>query len=327
MADATSATANHVMSLFNRHLRKTAEQTLYATPVLYTFATKAPLPGNAGKTIFIPKHYGRNGIRSLAEGTKIDTCATSTHYYSATVAGYGDAREYSDFLVAIKEIPSLLNDDIRSMTEFAGQKVDSLIRAQISATGVGTFVSPDGVVVDTDVGENTSLKQRFLFDAYATLASKNAPRYPDRMYWGAFHPKAIHDLFVNTSAGTGAGSLVASLMNTESGFKQLQEATIGKLGGIRIVETTTTPVIANGVGGVSEGANSGYAAYVMGPGAVGAVDLANSRLKTYIKPFGSGGATGDPIDQFMTVGVKFYFAAVKMDVANRLVRTASGTTL
>lgn len=325
MADATSATANHVMSLFNRHLRKTAEQTLYATPVLYTFATKAPLPGNAGKTIFIPKHYGRNGIRSLVEGTKIDTCATSTHYYSATVVGYGDAREYSDFLVAIKEIPSLINDDVRSMTEFAGQKVDSLIRTAICAAG--TWVSPDGVVANTDVVETTSLKQRFLFDAYATLASNNAMRYPDRLYWGAFHPKAIHDLFVNTSAGTGAGSLVASLMNTESGFKQLQEATIGKLGGIRIVETTTTPVIANGVGGVSEGANSGYAAYVMGPGAVGAVDLANSRLKTYIKPFGSGGATGDPIDQFMTVGVKFYFAAVAMDTTKRLVRTASGITL
>ena len=56
MAAASSATANHVMSLFNRYLRKVAEQTLYATPVLYEFAKKAPLPGNSGKTIFIPKH-------------------------------------------------------------------------------------------------------------------------------------------------------------------------------------------------------------------------------------------------------------------------------
>jgi N4-gp56 family major capsid protein len=313
------------MSLFNRYLRKVAEQTLYATPVLYEFSKKAPLPGNAGKTIFIPKHYGRNGIRALSETktSKILTCATSTHYYSATVAGYGDARSYSDFLVAIKEIPTVLEDDIRSMTEFAGQKVDSLIRTQIC--GAGNWVSPDGSTANTDVIETTQLKQRFLFDAYSTLAGLNCPKYSDGSFWGAFHPHAIHDLFVGTSSGS--TNLGAGFMElTDLGAKKLENATIGKLAGVRVVETTSVPKIANGVGGISEGANSGYASFVMGPGAVGAVDLQNSKLQTIIKGLGSAG-TADPVNQEMTAGVKFYFAAVAMDTTNRLVRTASGSTI
>jgi len=56
------------------------------------------------------------------------------------------------------------------------------------------------------------------------------------------------------------------------------------------------------------------------------VDLATSRLRTYMKPLGSAGAD-DPIDQKMTAGVKFYFTAIAMDTANRLVKTASGKTL
>lgn len=325
MAYAKSLTANHIMSLFNRYLRKTAEQTLYATPVLYEFAKKAPIPGGSGKTIFIPKHYGRNGIRSLTEASPIGLCATSTHYYSATVSGFGDARGYSDFLVAIKEIPTMLADDIRSMTEFAGQKVDSMIRTQICTAG--TWVSPDGNTGNTDVIETTAMKQRFFFDAYATLAGNDAPRYGDGNYWAALHPFACHDVFVGTSNGSAGAQLGGGFMETtDVGAKKLMDAQIGKLAGIRVFETTTTPKIANGVGGVSEGANSGYAAYVMGPGAVGAVDLANSKLRTYIKPLGSAGGA-DPIDQYMTAGVKFYFAAVAMDTANRLVRSASGSTL
>lgn len=325
MAASSSATANHVMSLFNKYLNKVAEQTLYATPVLYEFAKKAPLPGNSGKTIFIPKHYGRNGIRTLSEtkSSKIETCATSTHYYSATVAGYGDARSYSDFLVAIKEIPTVIEDDIRSMTEFAGQKVDSLIRAAICTTG--NWVSPDGATGNTDVVETTALKQSFLFRAYSTLAALNCPKYSDGSYWGAFHPFVIHDLFVGTSGG--GTTLGAGFMElTDMGAKKLESATIGKLAGIRVVETTSVPKIANGIGGISEGANSGYQSFVMGPGAVGAVDLANSKLQTIIKGLGSAG-TADPVNQEMTAGVKFYFAAVAMDTTNRLVRTASGSTL
>ena len=55
---------------------------------------------------------------------------------------------------------------------------------------------------------------------------------------------------------------------------------------------------------------------------MGAIDLTTARLKSYIKELGSAG-TSDPINQFMTVGVKFYFTALQKDT-NRFVMTASG---
>jgi hypothetical protein len=94
---------------------------------------------------------------------------------------------------------------------------------------------------------------------------------------------------------------------------------------VRIWKSNHSGKAVFAAGGMSA-QNSGHQAFVMAPGAVGAVDLATARLKTYIKPLGSAGAD-DPIDQKMTVGVKFYFTAVRMDTANRLIRTASGKTL
>jgi len=298
------------MGLFNKHLTKIAERTLIDTPVLYEFADKHPLPGKSGKTLFVPRHISQDVIQPLTEGTPVTICSTSAGYYSATVAGYGGAIGYSDFLEMVREIPTTITHDIEDMMKNSSNKVDSLIRTQLCGTSLsGRFVSPDGSTTFGSVKATTSLKQRFLFDAYTVLDSGNTPMYSDGFYWGAFHPRQIHDLFVNTSAGgtvLGAGYMEL----TDAGASKLERATIGALGGVRIFKTTNTPKLGNNGGAMSAAAAvSGYQAYVMGPGAVGAVDLATSRLKSYIKEPGSAG-TGDPIDQRMTVGVKFYFAAL-----------------
>jgi N4-gp56 family major capsid protein len=313
------------MGLFNRHLTKVAERTLLATPVLYEFANKYPLPGGAGKTLFVPKHVSYNSLRAITEGTVLTPCANSAGYYSATVAGYGDVKGYTDFLEMVREIPTTLTHDIEDMMTNSSLKIDSLVRAQLS--GAGTYVAPDGSTATGSVADNTVMKQRFMFDANGTLASKNVPRYADGCYWGAFHPRQIHDLFVNTSAGSQLGTYVAGVAGfleaTEIGAKKLEMATIGKLGGIRIFESTGSPLLT---GTTTTGAisadSSGYQAYVMGPGAVAAVDLATAKLRSYVKGLGSAG-TADPIDQLMTLGVKFYFASTIMD-ATRLVKTGSG---
>ena len=309
------------MGLFNKHLTKVAERSLIAHPVLYEFADKHPLPGKSGKTLFVPRHISVDSTKVLTEGTIVSVCANSAGYYSATVAGYGAARGYTDFLEMVREIPTTITHDIEDMMKDSARKVDSLLRLSLCAAG--TFVSPDGSTAAASVKSSTNLKQRFLFDASTTLASNLAPTYGDGFYWGAFHPRAIHDLFVNTSSGgtvLGAGYMEL----TDVGATKLERATIGALGGVRIFKTTNAPKIL-ALGGMSA-TTSGHGSYVMGPGAIGAIDLSTARLKTYIKELGSAG-WADPIDQKMTVGVKFYFASLAKDVTNRLVRTASGVTL
>lgn len=323
MAGSLTST-NTVFSLYGKHLQKRAEKTLFLTPVLYEFADKHPLPGKSGTTIFIPRSIQKNQIIALSEGTPIGPSATSAHYYSGTVAGYGGAKRYSDFLVAVHEIPTMISNDIEGMTKYAGYKIDSLILGAISAGG--TYVAPDGSTGTGSVKAATNLKQRFLFDAATTLDSVGTPTYGDGFYWGAFHPRAVHDLFVNTSSGaTQLFGTNTFLQNTEEGARMLKKGMMGELGGVRIWKSNHSGKAVFAAGGMSA-SNSGHMAFVMGPGAVGAVDLATSRLRTYVKPFGSAGAD-DPVDQKMTAGVKFYFTAVAMDTTNRLIKTASGKTL
>lgn len=331
MADATSLTTQgfRAQAWFNTYLRKVAEKGLFATPVLYELADKAPLPGGSGKQIYIPKHIPKNQIRALAtggEGKPLQPCGTSSGNYTATVAGYGDVRTYSDFLIAIQEVPKMVANDVEAMSIYAGQKIDSLIRAQMSANG--TYVEPDGVVGSGSVASTTNLKQRFLFDARAILAGNSAPTYGDGMYAAVLHPRQTHDLFVSTSGERGQMVKLQEfsyMQTTEAGVRKIENHTIDRIAGCRIIESSYSAKAVRGAGGMS-GRASGFQGYVLAPGAVGAVDLANSRLRTYTKGFGSAG-TADAIDQVMSVGIKFYFAAVKMDTANRLIRTASGKTL
>ena len=313
-----STETNALMGLFNKHLTKVAERTLLARPVLYEFADKHPLPGKSGKTLFVPRHVSLNSLRTLSEGVPIVPCSNSAGYYSATVAGYGDAKGYSDFLEMVREIPTTITHDIEDMMQNSANKVDSLIRTELC--GTSTFVSPDGSTATGSVKSTNGVKQRFLFDASTTLDSANVPTYSDSFFWGAFHPQAIKNLFVNTSSGgtvLGAGYMEL----TDKGAGKLERMTVGALGNVRVFKQTNSPVLV-AAGGLSS-ANSGYASYVMGRGAVGAIDLQTAKLRSYIKALGSAG-TADPIDQRMTVGVKFYFTALAKDVATRSIRTVSG---
>jgi len=340
MADSTSLTTSQLMKLYNNHLDKRSEKSLRSAPVLYELFDKRPLPGKSGVTMFVPRHIARNAIRALTEGTPIVTCATSAHYYSGTVKGYGDARSYSDFLVMVAEIPTMISDDIDYMSRDAGLYIDNLCRTAISAKaysaetgGHNTFIQPDGATTSGLVVETTQLKQTALFEINTSLATDNAPTYADGMYAGVFHPRQTYDLFISTSAGSqmtkdvklSLTSHPSFLESTEFGAQKLARATMGVLGNIRIIENTNAPKTAHAVGGLSA-SNSGYIAYIMGPGGAAAVDLQTARLKTFLKPLGSAGTT-DPLDQEMTAGVKFYFVAVGMDIRNRIRSTASGKTL
>jgi N4-gp56 family major capsid protein len=318
MAIKSLTGTNTLRSLFNDHLDKRSEKSLFETPVLYEFSDKRPLPGKSGTTMFVPRHIARNSGGELTEGTIISPSATSAHYYSGTVVGYGDAKSYSDFLVMVHEIPTMISDDVSAMAQYAGYYIDERLASRLCAAG--TWVSPDGSTAVDLITTTTGMKQRFLFDSNTLLKAQACPTYNDGLYWAAVAPQHAHDLFVNTSAGgTTLGGGFLEL--TELGARKLERATIGNLGGIRVVESNRLPRKV-GVGGMSA-KNSGYQAFVMGPGTVASVDLATARLKTFIKGFGEAGIY-DPIDQGMTAGLKLYYTAIAMDTGNRLARTVAG---
>ena len=339
---ATIATAGTIVvnELYSTYFETRAEQGLFSKVFLYELADKHPLPGGNGKTIYIPKHLPLNNIAALTDGTIVTTCATSADFYSGTIAGYGAANRYSDFLMDINQVPGHLGNDAHAFGEFLGYKYDDILSNVINAGNVGgtaftiadmpAWVGPNGTTAEKAVTTTTNLLQRFFFDAFSTLATNDAPQYVDGMYAAVIHPAAAHDIFVNTSDGQGFGS-DNFMVQTEHGLSTLERATIGVLGGCRILVsskakalyTATDETLSAGFG--MDSADSGYQALVMGPGAMAAVDLNTARPRIYTKGFGSSGHH-DPIEQQMTLGIKGYFTGIKMDNL-RVIRSASGKTI
>ena len=318
--------------LWNQHLYKRAVNALYGQAVLYEQGDPRPLPGGSGHTLSIPKYVGSDGMGALTENAAVTTGSVAMSNYTGTIAGYGEARKYSDFVMYVNEIPQFVSDEIHDMTQNARKQLDDLAIAVLSASGIGAYIKPDGATAIYSSINTTVLKQRALFDANSTLAGANANPYSDGTWHGVFHPNQVHDLFVGAAAsGTPLGEYGAGYLEaTEIGAKALEKASIGVLGNVRIYQTTWGSQAVTSVGGLMSAASgaAGHQAFILAPGAFAKVDLATARLKTYWKPAGSAG-TADPIDQFSTAGVKFYATAVAMDVGTtaapkRLVKVVSG---
>ena len=329
---------NAVMSLFNRHLRLRAQQGLFQGVALYELADKTPIPPHSGATVFVPKHIPHSNIRALSEGSVLAVqCNTSAGFYSGTVAGYGDVKTYSDFLVAVHEVPTMISSDMHDLGRKLGYKYDDLLKAVIS--GVGTFVKPDGDTAAGSIASATRLTQRYFFDAGATLGNLDAPKFADGLYASIIGPRGTNHLYISTSGGSqlraniaGAGDIPSFLEATERGAQAIERKTLGVLGECRIIKASRSTAFKAGTAaltaiyGVSAGA-SGHPVFTFGPGAFAAADLENMRPQTYMQGFGGNAAGGDILEQVMGIGIKGYFVAIAMDATNRLVKTAHGNAV
>lgn len=315
--------------LYVTHLKKRAVNALYGQAVLYEMGDPKPLPGGSGTTLIIPKYTGADNIRTLTEGTILSAVSAAMSSYTGTVAGYGDVRAYSDFIMAVNEIPQYISDEINDMTQYAKKQLDDLAIAQLSSSAKGTYISPDGGTASLLAAVTTTqLKQNALFTANSTLAGNDANPYEDGTWHGVFHPNQVHDLFVtNAASGGSTGVIGAGYMEggSDLGAKQLERASIGILGNVKVYQSTWGAQAVTSVGGLmsASGGNDGYQAFIMAPGAFAKVDLATARLRTYWKPASMGG-NYDALEQVSKAGVKFYATAVAMDVESRLVKVLSG---
>lgn len=318
----TAVVANNVF--LSDYLHKVAQEALWPQLFLYELGEKVALPPNNGKTIFIPYYYKKDLIQtSITEGTAIGSSALSGHFYSGTVAARAGSIAFSDFFVATHQVPGVLAQATKQLSNYLAQKYEADIRTVLC--GAGTFFSPDGATATGSVVEATPLLLKGLFQASTYLASNDAPKYMDGNYAGIFHPKALYDLKTNVSAAGAFTWANATAAGSEEGFRRLENATVGYAAGIRILESTNNAKFVHALGGMSA-SNSGYQGFVMAPGAYACVDLVNAKPSVFVKGLGSAG-TSDPANQKMTVAVKGYFAAVAMDTTYRLYRTASGVTL
>jgi N4-gp56 family major capsid protein len=107
--------------------------------------------------------------------------------------------------------------------------------------------------------------------------------------------------------------------NQYAGSTNLFEGEIGRVAGIRFVETTEAKIFAKGAG-----EKDVYSTLVLGANAYGVTDVEGGGLQHIVKQLGSAG-TADPLNQRATVGWKAIKTAERL-VEGYMIRIESCST-
>ena len=251
------------------------------------FGQKHPIPKNGGKTIEFRKYSPLPKLLTpLTEGVTPDGQSLTVTTLEATVAQYGGYITLSDVLL-LTAIDNNLVQATKLLGNQAGATLDTITREVLN--GGTNVVYAGGVTSRTALTDN--LKVDDIKKAVRALKTQNADKIGDS-YVAIIHPDVTYDL---TNDPTWQAV-------KDYDPKDWYEGEIGKIAGVRFVETTEAKIFADGV----------YSTLILGENAYGVTEVEGGGLKHFVKQLGSAG-TSDPLDQRATVGWK----AIK--VAERLV--------
>ena len=230
-------------------------------------------------------------ITPLVEGVTPSGGTLSVTEVRATVRQYGAYVSLSDYsdLTAI-------DNNIAGASELcgaqAGETLDTITRDVLCATtsvqyGDGKKASDANLTVSDVLSVNA------IMAAVRTLRRNSAEKIGDS-FVAIIHPDCSMDIMNDARW--------QSVKDYDS--KDFYEGEIGKIGGVRFVESPEAKVEGSSeTGGVAI-----YHTLIFGANAYGTVDIDGGQLEHIFKGFGSGG-TSDPLDQRATVGWKASHAA------------------
>lgn len=241
---------------------------------------------------------------TLTEGTVPTEIAATYTVVQATPTQYGMFVKISDLL--LKTAPTnIVADAGKNIGQNMARIIDKVIQAEL-ITGT-TVVYANGranraALIAGDVVTGSDMAK-----ATTKLRSLNAKPISGGNYIGIVHSFVAGDIR-NTSSGLwlDANKYVTNdtILNGE----------VGKLNGIRFVETSNIDTVSSGI--------TVYPSYILGAEAFGVTDWQS--MQTFYKPVGSAGGS-DPLNQIATVGAKVAFAA-KILNNNAFMRLESAAT-
>lgn len=190
-----------------------------------------------------------------AEGTVGTSLAYSTTTISATVS------EYSDFITASQLlIETDISPTIENMSQWlgyrAGLSTDTIVRTELDSAVSSVSVNTIGVYLSSQ----DFLQARALLRG-ADVPGRSATDTDGEEFHSIAHPYVLYDMMSDNTAG---GWIDVRKYTTP---QSIMNAEVGKAGGCRIMESTN-------VATATVSGNTVYYVYIVGGGAVGAVDLA-----------------------------------------------------
>lgn len=252
------------------------------------FAQKRNIPKNGGKTIEF-RRYSQlpKALTPLTEGVTPTGQNLNVTTVNATVAQYGGYITLSDVLL-LTAIDNNLMEAIELLGDQAGRTLDTITREVLVS---GTNVLYAGGTVNARTGLTSAMKLTVMDIKKAVRELKiGLAKKINGSYVAIIHPDCVFDLenddeWINASQYAGS--------------TQIFEGEIGKLYGVRFVESTEAKIWAKaGASNISV-----YATLVMGANAYGTTAVEGGGLQSIVKQLGSGG-TADPLNQRATAGWK-----------------------
>lgn len=269
-------------TFYDKNLIRLAEPEL----VHDQFGQKRPIPGGNGKVIEFRKFNALPSVpsdRILDEGITPNGQFYGVTAITAKIEQYGGYITLSDML-NLTAYDNNMQEVMKLLASQAGQVSDKITRDILAA---GTNVSYAGTAAArTDLTSASVLTIEDIKKAVRKLKRVNAKTI-NGSYVAIVHPDVAYDLMQDSEwidANHYAGS--GKIFNGE----------IGKMYGVRFVETTMAKIVKPSTLPI-------YCTLVLAENAFGVTSINNGGIETIVKQLGSGG-TADPLNQRSTVGWK-----------------------
>lgn len=302
-AQSTTTTLSQQMSIF--YDKVFLERAMLA--LRYDFgATKKTMPLNSGKTIYFNRMTPLAlQTTPLTEGTTPAAISMSSTIVSATVAQYGTYTAVSD-MFALTSIDVGLKEHVSVMAQNAGETIDTLIAAELSANATVQLAGAKSNI--TAIAATDTLTGAEIRKAVRTLKINKARMFPEGMFRAIVPAAAAYDLRGNTE-------WLNSLIYTDA--SDYKKGVLGSIHGVRFVETNNQ---------VSESSTvTVYHTYVFGDGSYAMLNLEGQPAQHIFYKIPGANDTSNPLNLYSTVGWMAYFVA-KMLNANWCIVIKSGVT-
>jgi N4-gp56 family major capsid protein len=272
------------------------------------FGQKHPIPKNGGKQIEFRKFMPFNKATTpLTEGVTPDGGSLSVTKVNATVEQYGFYVTMSDVLM-LTAIDNTLLETTKLLGSQAGVTLDTITREVIN--GGTSVMYSGGKEARSALDDTCKLTVDDIYKAARFLKTQNTPKI-DGSYVAIIHPDVAYDLMRDDEWID---------VHKYSATTEIFEGEIGKLAGVRFVETTEAKIFAD----AGAGGKDVYSTLVLGANAYGVTEVTGGGLQHIVKQLGSGG-TADPLNQRATAGWKGIKTAERL-VENYMIRIESAST-
>lgn len=298
---ADGYTGNSLSAENKTHYDKTLIRAAQPNLIHAQFAQKRPIPKNSGKNVEFRKFNPlTKATTPITEGITPKGNKLEITTVPAEVDQYGDYVTVTDML-DLTAIDPVIVEATQVIGNQAGMTLDTIVRDKMHACGNVWFAAEGGatggaVELPKEVDEWDSISYDhpltvgLLKEVAAFLKKNNAPKI-DGSYIGIVHPMAAVDIMKDDAWID---------VNSYSDASKIFEGELGKIAGIRFVESSEAKVEVNAKG------MKYFSTLILGQNAYGDTEIEGGGLEVIVKPVGSG---NDPLNQRATIGWKATKAA------------------